>query len=148
MNFASIDSNFEDSGYLGIKDQVAALQWIKENISEFGGNPDNITIFGQSAGSISCMLLTVAPEAKNLFQKAIPQSGHLNLYNKPEDSAQVAERFLELSGAKSMGELLKKNLPPKLKIFMKNLVAVLQKNLWNIFQLATENFCRKIHCKR
>ena len=109
MNLSGIDSNFEDSGYLGIKDQVAALQWIKENISEFGGNPDNITIFGQSAGSISCMLLTVTPAAKGLFNKAIPQSGHLNLYNKPEDSAQVAERFLELSGAKSMGELMKKS---------------------------------------
>ena len=46
MNFAAIDKNFSDSGYLGIKDQIAALSWIKENISEFGGNPENITIFG------------------------------------------------------------------------------------------------------
>ncbi len=73
MNFASIDPAFEDTGYLGIKDQLAALKWVKENIAEFGGNPDNITIFGESAGSASCSLLTVMPAAKGLFDKAILQ---------------------------------------------------------------------------
>jgi para-nitrobenzyl esterase len=118
MNLAGIDSNFEDSGYLGIKDQIAALKWVKENIAEFGGNPDNITIFGQSAGSISCMLLTVAPAAKNLFQKAIPQSGHLNFYNKPEDSAQVTEKFIAKSGVKNVDELAKKSTEEILNIYM------------------------------
>ena len=74
MNFSEIDKNFFDSGYLGIKDQILALEWIKENIAEFGGNPENITIFGESVGSISVMMLTVTPAAKNLFQKAIAQS--------------------------------------------------------------------------
>ena len=109
MNFASIDSAFEDTGYLGIKDQIAALKWIKENIVAFGGNPDNVTIFGQSAGSISVMLLTVTPAAKNLFQKAISQSGHLKFYNTPEESAALAERFIELSGAKTMSNLINKS---------------------------------------
>ena len=109
MNFASLDANFEDSGYLGLKDQIAALQWVKENISAFGGNPDNITIFGQSAGSISCMLLTVTPAAKGLFNKAIPQSGHLNFYNTPENSAETAEKFLANSGVKKVGDLVKKS---------------------------------------
>lgn len=109
INFAEIDKNFEDSGYLGIKDQIAALQWVKENIAEFGGNPDNITIFGQSAGSISCMLLTVTPAAKNLFNKAIPQSGHLSFYHTPENSAKIAENFLKNSGVKTVGELVKKS---------------------------------------
>ena len=75
MNLSTIDPAFEDSGHLGISDQIAALKWIKENIAEFGGNPDNVTIFGESAGSISCMLLSVTPAAKGLFQKAIPESG-------------------------------------------------------------------------
>ncbi len=119
MNFASIDSAFADTGYLGIKDQIAALQWIKENISEFGGNPDNVTIFGQSAGSTSVMLLTITPAAKNLFQKAIPQSGHLGLYNTPEESAKVAQIFMEISGAKTIGELMKKSSAELINIYEK-----------------------------
>ena len=71
MNFAEIDPAFEDTGYLGIKDQVAALDWVKENISAFGGDPDNVTIFGESAGAASVMLLMVLPQAKGLFQKVI-----------------------------------------------------------------------------
>ena len=55
------------------------------------------------------MLLTITPAAKNLFQKAIPQSGHLGLYNTPEESAKVAEIFMEMSGAKTIGDLMKKS---------------------------------------
>ena len=109
MNFASIDSSLEDSGYLGTKDQVAAVKWVKENIASFGGNPDNITIFGESAGSISTMLLTVIPEAKGLFNKVIPQSGHVDFYSEPEISAQVAEKFMAFCGAKKIGDLMKKS---------------------------------------
>ena len=110
MNFAAIDKTFEDSsGYLGTKDQIAALAWIKENISAFGGNPDNITIFGESAGSISCTFLSIIPAAKKFFNKAIPQSGSLSYYNKPEHSAQLAEMFMNLSGTKNVGDLMKKS---------------------------------------
>ncbi len=109
MNLASVDSAFEDSGYLGIKDQVAAVKWVKENIAAFGGNPDNITIFGESAGSIAVMLLTITPAVKNLFQKAITQSGHVGFYNQPENSAKLAEMFMDLSGAKKTGDLMKKS---------------------------------------
>ena len=109
MNFAAIDSSFADTGCLGLKDQVAALQWVKENISAFGGNPDNITIFGESAGSVSVMFLTVAPATKGLFDKAIPQSGTLFLYNEPQQSAQLAETFMQMNGAKKIGDLMKKS---------------------------------------
>ncbi len=119
MNLAELDSSFEDSGYLGIKDQIAALAWIKENIAEFGGNPDNITIFGQSAGSTSVMLLTITPAAKNLFQKAIPQSGHLGLYNTSEESAKVAQIFMEMSSSKTIGDLMKKNSAELINIYEK-----------------------------
>ena len=101
LNLAALDKNFFDSGNLGTKDQIFALSWIKENISEFGGNPDNITIFGESAGSISCMFLSIIPAAKKLFNKAIPQSGSLSYYNKPEHSAQLAENFMNLSSTKN-----------------------------------------------
>ncbi len=119
LNLAGIDSSFEDSGCLGIKDQVAALQWVKENIGEFGGNPDNVTIFGQSAGSSSVMLLTVTPAAKNLFQKAIPQSGHLGLYNTSDESAKVGQIFMEMSGAKTIGDLMKKSSAELINIYEK-----------------------------
>ncbi len=119
MNLAELDSAYEDSGYLGIKDQIAALEWIKENIAEFGGNPDNMTIFGQSAGSTSVMLLTITPAAKNLFQKAIPQSGHLGLYNTSEESAKVAQIFMKMSGSKTIGDLMKKNSAELINIYEK-----------------------------
>ena len=119
LNLAAIDSNFEDGGYLGIKDQILALTWVKENISNFGGNPDNITIFGQSAGSISCMFLTVTPAAKGLFNKAIPQSATLTFYNTPEDSAKTAEKFMANSGVKTVGDLMKKSTDEILNIYMK-----------------------------
>ena len=107
MNFAQIDSAFEDTGYLGIKDQIAALTWVKENISEFGGDPNNVTVFGESAGSISASLLMVTPAAKNLFQKVIAQSGHFAFYHKPEASAKFAAEFMETGGYKNMAQMMK-----------------------------------------
>ena len=109
MNLASVNPAYEDSGYLGIEDQVAAVKWVKENIAAFGGDPDNITIFGESAGSTSTMLLPVIPAAKGLFHKVIPQSGHVGFYNEPENSAQVTEKFMAFCGAKTVGDLMKKS---------------------------------------
>lgn len=60
---------------LGILDQIKALKWVRENIALFGGDPDNITIFGQSAGGGSCRYLTTSPLSKGLFKRAIIMSG-------------------------------------------------------------------------
>ena len=109
VNFGAIDPAFEGTGCLGIKDQVAALSWVKENISAFGGNPDNVTVFGESAGAISVFLLTVAPAAKGLFQKAIPQSANSYMRTTPEYSAKVAEVYMEMGGAKTMRDMMKKS---------------------------------------
>lgn len=73
----SKESGVNASGNYGIMDQIAALKWIKANIAAFGGDPGNITIAGQSAGSMSVNALVASPLAKGLFHKAIAQSGGL-----------------------------------------------------------------------
>jgi len=71
----SAENPDQTSGNYGILDQIAALEWVKKNIAAFGGDPDNVTIAGQSAGAFSVNALVVSPKAKGLFHKAIAQSG-------------------------------------------------------------------------
>src|SRR5579862_2047693 len=65
----------EPSANFGFMDQVAALRWVKQNIAAFGGDPGNVTIFGESAGGASVNFLMVSPEARGLFHRAIAESG-------------------------------------------------------------------------
>jgi para-nitrobenzyl esterase len=61
---------------LGLRDMLAALRWVRENVSTFGGDPENITVFGESAGAMALADLVTSPLAKGLFKRAIVQSGH------------------------------------------------------------------------
>nr|XP_022909162.1 juvenile hormone esterase-like [Onthophagus taurus] len=76
MGFLSFeDPKLRVPGNAGFKDQVMALKWVQRNITKFGGNPNNVTIFGESAGGCSTHNLILSPMAKGLFHKAIAQSG-------------------------------------------------------------------------
>lgn len=84
------------TGAEGLADQILALHWVKQNISQFGGDPENVTIFGESAGGMSVSALLAAAPARGLFHKAIPQSGGAHIGYDKERSARVGRAMLDL----------------------------------------------------
>jgi para-nitrobenzyl esterase len=89
----------EETLNLGLQDQVAALRFVREHIRAFGGDPGNVTIFGESAGAMSVGTLLGTPAARPLFQRAILQSGAAHNVSGPERAAQAAHALLrELGG--------------------------------------------------
>ena len=86
------------TGCEGILDQIAAIEWVHDNIENFGGDPDNITVFGESAGGMSIGCLMAMPSARGKFQKAILQSGAANTVSSLDESVAVAEQLLGILG--------------------------------------------------
>jgi para-nitrobenzyl esterase len=86
-------SDLDKSGNYGILDIIESLKWVKDNIASFGGNVNNVTLFGESAGAYNTLSLMLSPQAKGLFHKAISQSGGLTL-----TSSQAASNFVKDGG--------------------------------------------------
>jgi para-nitrobenzyl esterase len=91
------DITIDDNLFL--RDLVMALRWVRENAAVFGGDPDNVTIFGESAGAHAVATLLAVPEAEGLFAQAISESPAAGMVRTPEVAAQYAERFATLLGA-------------------------------------------------
>ena len=92
LSLPSFGPAFAGSANAGLLDQVAALEWVRENIVNFGGDPDNVTIFGESAGASSVGALLAMPQAKGLFGKAIMQSGFPSARQPTRSRARTAWR--------------------------------------------------------
>ena len=97
--------DYPDAPNLGILDQIEALRWIRRNIAAFGGDPENVTIFGESAGGGSVSLLPFIPEAKGLFRRVIAESGSVALTYSKEECRDFTRRLLKAAGASAMQDL-------------------------------------------
>jgi para-nitrobenzyl esterase len=86
---------FAESGNAGMLDLVLALKWVKENIAEFGGDPDNVTIFGESGGGAKCATLMAMPSARGLFNKVITESGQQLTGRTREHATETARKILK-----------------------------------------------------
>jgi para-nitrobenzyl esterase len=98
LALAKYGDEFAGSANVGMLDLVAALEWVRDNISNFGGDPGNVTIFGQSGGGSKVSVLMAMPSAKGLFHKAAIESGSSLRQNIPEDSEKLAASVLNVLG--------------------------------------------------
>ncbi len=109
-----LGEEYADSGNVGMLDIIAALKWVRENISYFGGDPGNVTIFGQSGGADKVTVLMAMPGAQGLFHRAIVESGASSALRQrtKEEAAKCAEVALQKLGltADRAGDLLKMSM--------------------------------------
>lgn len=112
LDLRSYGARYRESANVGLLDQIAALRWVQQNIAHFGGDPGNVTIFGESAGAASVGDLLSIPAAKQLFAKAILQSGLPGGRTGTMSirHPKLTTTFLKLAGARSIDELSKKSM--------------------------------------
>jgi para-nitrobenzyl esterase len=105
LHLAEHGDGLERSGNCGLLDQIAALRWVRDNIDRFGGNPDDVTLFGESAGAMSVATLLGTPEASGLFHRAIPQSGAAHNVIAPATGAELSDRMMHHLGVRDVAGL-------------------------------------------
>src|SRR6516162_3159521 len=108
---ALADANAQSGDYV-FMDQQAALRWVQRNIASFGGNPHDVTVFGESAGGLSTLSQVASPQARGLFERAIVESGSYNLTQASLASAEAAgEAFAAKAGCASQTAACLRSLP-------------------------------------
>ena len=99
-------ADYPDAQNLGLMDQMAALKWIHENIAGFGGDPERVTIFGQSAGGGSVSLLPLVEGAHEYFQRVIAQSGSPAFSRSTEQAIECTDAIMDVLGCKTVADLM------------------------------------------
>ena len=97
--------DYPDAQNLGLMDQIMALKWVHENIAAFGGDPDNVTIFGQSAGGGSVSLLPLVEGSHKYIRRVIAQSGNPSLCQSTEESIACTKKVMDALGCKTVADL-------------------------------------------
>lgn len=100
-------ADYPDAQNLGIMDQMMGLKWVHENIAAFGGDPDNVTIFGESAGGSSCTLIPLVKGSHQYFKRVITQSGTPAMTRSKEESVAWTNEVMEELGCKTVADLQK-----------------------------------------
>ncbi|MFI9387930.1 carboxylesterase/lipase family protein [Kutzneria sp. NPDC052558] len=94
----------EGTPNLGLLDQIAALTWVRDNVAGFGGDPGNVTVFGESAGAMSVCALLAMPAAEGLFHRAIAESGSAHISLSPDNAALIGKRLAHKLGVEPTRE--------------------------------------------
>ncbi len=105
LELGSLDRSYAGSGNNGLRDQLAALRWVQRNIGAFGGDPHNVTVFGESAGGISVSALLAVDHPERYFHRAILESGSGYLVHTAAYAREIAQRHFALGGINSITQL-------------------------------------------
>ncbi len=111
LDLSAVDEKYAQSANVGMMDVVAALEWVHNNIANFGGDPANVTIFGQSGGGGKVATMLYTPSAKGLFHKAIMQSGVAGSYSTKEATQKLGLAVMEELGLKKSEVEKLKDIP-------------------------------------
>ena len=116
LSYLKGGENYPDAPNLGIYDQIEALRWIQKNGKAFGGDINNVTIFGESAGGGSVSLLPLIDEAKGLFHRVIAESGSVALTYAKDECKALTDKLIKATGKDSMNDLMKLSTEEMAKI--------------------------------